>query len=114
MFLHQFGMLNFEAVFEEEVERDDQETDGRNDEGELHRTGHVGDQPLDGGDNRATDQSHNDDGTTSFGVFLFGDGVQRVGVNRWPFRTEEEAGQDGRVNGDHTWNREGHDQRQGP
>ena len=37
--------------------------------------------------------------------------IQGVGVNRWPFWTEEETGRDGSDNSRQVWHREGHDQR---
>ena len=97
-------------MFIPEVERDDRKADGWHDEGELHGTRNVGYPSLNGWHDGTTDQGHNDEGTTSFGVLLFVNLVQRVSVDRWPFRTKEEARGNRCVYGRSVWNRKGNNQ----
>ena len=114
VFLNFFRVCLFVAMFIPEVDRDDRKADGWHDEGELHGSGKVRYPSLNGWHDGTTDQRHNDEGTTSFGVLLFVNLVQRVSVDRWPFRTEEEARRNGCVNGRRVWNRKGNYQANHP
>ena len=72
--------------FGDEVEGDDQQLDGRQDEGELHGD-RIGQGALQGRQHGAADQCHHDDRAGGFGVAAVLDGGQGAGVDGRPSRS---------------------------